>query len=724
MRKLKKIVSLLLIAVFLAFGIWTYQGIELLPDDLRIKAEPTDKLLVTDRFDTPLLRTYQTRWNVTSQKELHEIPEFLRRVFVAVEDKRFYEHHGIDIRAKLLAIWQSIKARRIVRGASTINEQVVRIYHPRPRNLRSKWFEVFEAYLMRQPKGEILNFYLNQIMYGRNLRGVAQAASYYFDRDLDTLNYREMLALAVLVRAPGRLDPKRNIKDLEEKLDATANQLYKRKFINKEEFNALIGTKLQLQAEKPPVEASQFVRKVLFDNKVNNSGKLKTTINGVYQTHFKKLLDKRLADLSERNVSNAALLAVNHKTNEIEAWVNAGKFVDNQVDGVLAKRQPGSTLKPFVYALALSKGWNAATVINDAPFSNAVNRGVHQYRNFSRVYYGPIRLRLALANSLNIPAIKAANFVTPQELLRFLHNLGLKSLTKSAEFYGEGLALGNGEISLYELVRAYSVFARAGEFDDFSYLPQKSTKRDAKLSKKIVSEEIASIITDILSDPEARKLEFENGGGGFNTEVAFKTGTSSDFTDAWAVGYSNNWTVGVWFGNFDAKPMEKITGAVAAIPVLKTVFSELERGKGRKLYRSNKLVKKEICEISGKLASKGCPSVTEFFVNESDLRKRCEGHHKKTIDTEEVKIVFPLDQTVIARDPRIPDQAEALEFKISNVAKLKQVSWFLDGEPLSDSNDETLTWHLISGTHILQAVVYRDGDDEGELTREVEFTVK
>jgi penicillin-binding protein 1C len=237
--------------------------------------------------------------------------------------------------------------------------------------------------------------------------------------------------------------------------------------------------------------------------------------------------------LHANEVTNGAVLIVDHLSNEVLAWVNGGNLSEDwpgsRLDGVTTPRQPGSALKPFLYALALEKGWTAATLIDDSPLAMPVGSGLHSYRNYSRVHYGSVRLRVALGNSLNIPAVRTAQFIGPANFLERLTRLGFRSLSQHPDYYGDGLALGNGEVTLLELVQAYASLARQGVFrplETVLHAPEETPRR-------VFSEEVSTLIANILSDPEARRLEFGHGNLlRFPVQTAVKTGISA----AWDAG--------------------------------------------------------------------------------------------------------------------------------------------------------------------------------------------
>ena len=307
-----------------------------------------------------------------------------------------------------------------------------------------------------------------------------------------------------------------------------------------------------------------------------------------------------------------------HVLDVLQAWVVGHAYAKGDstdavmgYDTVITPRQPGSTMKPLLYATALEKGWTAATLINDNELAEAVGGGQHTFHNYSHIHYGLIRLREALGNSLNIPAVRTLKFVGTAPFLERLHDLGVNSLQQHPDFYGDGLALGNGEVTLYEMAQAYTVLARHGNFTPLTFRQGASS---TGASRQVFSPEVSSLIANILSDPDARSLEF-GAGLQFPVETAIKTGTSSDYRDAWAIGFDYAHTVAVWMGNLNDVPMDGVTGSLGPAMVLRSVFAQLNRGQDtRGLWLSSKLVGADICRKDGRPSDGHCQSVPEWFL--------------------------------------------------------------------------------------------------------------
>ncbi len=736
-----------LLVVFIAIlTVLTRQDMLPVPETLNITGTTVSKPQLLDRHMKPITITYKNHWNMHDIVRLHEIPEFLQKAFIVSEDKRFYDHHGVDWTARMHAVWQNIAAMTKVRGASTISEQTVKMLHPRPRTIWTRWLEGWEAAQLekRFSKNEIIEFYMNQVPYSAQRRGVVQAARYYFDRDLETLNQQEMMTLAVLIRAPSRLDPIKNpeaAKPAVNRLAAVMNkpvgwvttagmqeveqrmeQLPSQSVIQHQsmsDYAALIRP-----TGSYSIKASHFA-KYIYEKTNQEYRKIQTTLDLNLQNSTQQILEKRLQDLKISNVKNGAVLIVDHKTNEILSWVVAGdsnpEYPGSAIDAVTTPRQPGSTLKPLLYALALENGFTTATLIDDSPLSESVGAGMHTYHNYSRVHYGKISLREALGNSLNIPAVKTLQEVGTGKFLKTLHKLGIESLKNHPDIYGDGLALGNGEITLYELVQAYTTLARHGQFKPLVFTKEETPYGNNK-NKSIFSKKAASLIANILSDPKARTREFGASGLlNFPIQTAVKTGTSNDYRDAWAVGFNHRYTVGVWMGNMDRDSMKKITGSAGPAFVLRSVFSELNQHQQTKpLYLSPELVKATVCKETGltPTTDNKCTPFNEWFISGTEPTDSKQIATK----TRTIRIQQPSPNLQMAMDPRIPDHKEHFRFSLNQAVDDKNVKWILDDQLLAETSEGSYQWKLEKGTHELRAEIWLN--DQSIKTSVVKFLVK
>jgi len=707
----------------------TYADLRPLPESLALDTSRLHRVQILDRNFTPLTITYQNRWNIHERVPLHDIPGFLRQAFVVSEDQRFFEHGGVDWPARLHALWQNLKALRSVRGASTISEQVIRMWHPRPRTIWSRWLEGIEAGRLEKlfSKSEILEFYLNQVPYAGRRRGVVQAARYFFDRDPDTLSTKEMLALVAMVRAPARLDVRRKPDNLAHSIGRLADRLLAAGILDEGRYAAVRTDALDIKTADLPAEAGHFVHHIhqlLPPADLQDTVRLRTTLDSGLQHIVQTILDNRLQDIKQRGAKNGAVLIIDHQRSEVLAWVNSGSYLADVpaswIDAVTTPRQPGSTLKPLLYALALEKGWTAATLVNDDPLAEAVGRGLHSYHNYSRTHYGQLRVREALGNSLNIPAVRTIQFVGVDRFLDCLHAMDIRSLQQHSDYYGDGLALGNGEITLLELVRAYTVLAGQGTYRPLKYLMDEPPRQTG--TRRIFSAETASLIGSILSDPDARRLEFGNGSLlRFPVQTAVKTGTSSDYRDAWAVGYNSRFTAGVWIGNLDYLATDGVTGSNGPALVLRSVFAELNRHQDtHPLYLSPRLVKMQICRDSGLPADDSCSGTSEWFVPGTEPKSR--SNHPPEVQP--AYLQYPTPGLELAMDPRIPDDQEAFVFRLADLSHKLKVDWYIDEKLAATTSTGEYLWPLQRGSHSVKARIRPDGSGQFQDTAKVNFMVK
>lgn len=621
--------------------------------------------------------------------------------------------------------------------------------HPRPRTLWSRWLETVEAYSLERQwdKESIFEFYLNQIPYGGRRRGVLQGAHYYFGRDLGTLSKAEMLSLAVLVRAPTTLNPKKHPEKLLKRLEwlAAAMGLDPKQ----EESLTLVkqvGFDLseQVHLEIEAAHFAEYVRKQypLWAKKHGVQHSLiATTLNGGLQNFAQNLLDREIQNLRQKNVNHGALLIADHQNGDILAWA-VSRTTD--YNAVLVPRQPGSTMKPFVYALAFEKGWTPATIIVDEPLLTPVGRGVHSIRNYSRQYYGPVTVREALGNSLNTPAIKAVKFIEPQVFYHFLKKAGISSLTEEPGYYGEGLALGSAEVSLLELMQAYTAFANQGRVRPLRW----STEEPTETSEILLDPMAASLVAHIMADPKARLLEFgRHSILNFPSSTSVKTGTATDYRDAWAIGFNGRFLVGVWMGDLEHQPSAGNTGARGPALILRSVFHQLEQEfpGTRELPLHPALVGQELCRDKSLNVVKAdglCASYLEYFLPGTELshpgspgRSLISKQSKKLLcrtfsereswacETPEPRISFPLSHLQLAWDPRLPAKAQGVMLKIENTQPGDRFRWWINNKYLGESREAKMFWPLSRGPQNLQAEVV-GGDGRSTKVKPVSFLVK
>jgi len=567
---------------------------------------------------------------------LAEIGDRLVLATLVSEDKSFYEHGGVDARAIGRATLQNVRHARLVSGASTITQQLVKILdtagQPHPKSLAEKLQEAARAQNLEQKltKEEILEAYVNRLPYGHGLVGPEAAAQGYFAVSSRNLSWAQAAFLAVLPRAPSYLDPYVHVERVTLRQRALLEAMRDEGVLSEVELERAKGEPLSPHALARPFFAPHFVEELRKDSRVTG-GVTRTTLDLDLQRDVEGLVRTHLADVEDKKATDAGMLVVDNATGHVLAHVGSADFRDEeiagQVDMVRSLRQPGSTLKPFVYALAFRHGHTGAEMLADVPTSFSEDgRGAYAPANFDGGYAGPISAREALAGSLNVPAIRLASELRPGELLGSLHELGFASLGRDAAHYGLALALGSGEVTLEELAGAYVTLARGGDA-----IPLRRVADDPPGDPtRVMDAGIAALVAETLSDPLAR-VRGLHGQGPFDLgfPVAVKTGTSSGFRDTWSVGFTHERTVAVWVGNADGSPMLGLTGASGAGPLFADAMRRAMRDVPRRapLWDESLLVATEVCPLSGKLPGPACPDhATRRFVRGHVPEHTCDMH--------------------------------------------------------------------------------------------------
>lgn len=652
---------------------------------------------------TPLSRSFRGRFNYAATLQLARIPPLLRQAFVVSEDRRYWQHGGVDWRARCAALWDNLRAGHVVRGASTIGEQVARILRPRPRSYWSHWTAGFDAdrLLYRFGHAAVLAFYLNQVPYGARRHGVVPAARYYFGRQVDALDPAEQLALAVLVRSPEGYDPRRHPRALRRAVDQLAARIQADGTIDATQAEAIHRAPIQPGSEALAVEAGPFVVYAAARARaLGLSGPvLRTTLDPALQRFVQQVLDQRLRALAPRLARNAAALVVDNASGAVLAWAVAPQHGPFAIDPVLASRQPGSTLKPFVYGLAMERlGWQPDTVIEDTPLAESLRPGdVHRYRNYSGRYYGRVSLRYALANSLNIPAVRTAQAVGVPAIVDELQRFGFSTFDRSADFYGPAIVLGDGAVRLFDLVQGYASLARHGRFLPLHVLAGAIVPDPVP----VLPAPVASLLASILSDPDARSAEFgADSVLDLPLPTAVKTGTSTDYHDTWTVGFDNRYTVGVWVGRLDGGATDGLTGSSGPAPVLRQIFARLRTDAPYAgLWHSPALQPVQTCEWIG----------PPPCVRRSDWHL-AHGADAPPAVTARVMIAQPLPGETLALDPRLPASSQRFAFVLDTAGQtVRRVAWRLDGQPLPATRGASMEWTLVPGAHRLAARVWLAG---------------
>jgi len=580
-----------------------------------------------------LLRIFpDDKGNFCLWRPIGRVPRSVRQAFVAAEDKRFYYHPGFDPVAVVRALISNVRAGKTVSGASTITQQVVRLIKPRPRTYSAKIVELLSGAKMewQLSKEEILELYLNLSPTGGNIRGVALGAPIYFNKDISRLTIPEAALLAALPRSPSRFDPRgssgRKLA-LAEK-DRVLERMARMGWIEPTQLKEMVGSSVDFHITGFPLEAPHLVDFVV-RSVADSEPVLETTVDLGLQHSVEKIVRSHRDRLAGMGIEQAGALVVSTDGPELLSMVGSMGYMTRDQgfnNATLAKRSAGSTLKPFLYGMALAEGFNASLEIPDTFRIYRTPHGDYLPFNADRRSYGPVSLRSALGNSLNISAVKLLKGLGVEEFFHLLKRLDLiENNALPAEHYGLGLAIGNLELSLYRLVQAFTTLARGGVYGPVIYMKPAGTS-----SRRVFSPEVAYVITSILEDPSARLLTFGNPQSlNFGFPVAVKTGTSTNYRDCWIVGYTTDHVIGIWAGNFSGRPNNGVTGLRACGPILKEIVLHLYGVNGPQRFpRPLGVTGKSVCWISGKPSSARCPyTYNELFIGESVATSQCNLEH-------------------------------------------------------------------------------------------------
>ncbi|MBI5885005.1 MAG: penicillin-binding protein 1C [Deltaproteobacteria bacterium] len=598
-----------------------------------------DNLVFVDRNGALLRFVPDGRGERHIWVSLDKMPQVVKDAFIAAEDQRFYLHPGFDLAAITRALRDNMNAGRIVSGASTITQQTVRLVYSRQgsrkRTYWGKFIEILRAARMELAlsKAGILEQYLNRVPMGNNIVGVELGARTYFGKSVKDLDAGEAALLASLPKAPGRLNPYAgDPARLLARRDWVLSQMALDGSLSREAYDAAAPSKPFFQSAGFPSEAPHLVDYLIARNEPG-AARVRTTVDMEIQKAVERIVSSHGARLSYQGARQAAVLVIYNPTMEALASVGsvsyggANKGFNN---GTLALRSAGSTLKPFLYALALDSGFNVTWSIRDTLKKYRTPKGDYAPVNFDRMQYGPVTMRTALGNSLNISAVRMLEAVGQERYFSLLSGLGLiNDPSKSADYYGLGLVVGNPEVRLEELVSAYAMLANGGVFRPLSYTIDPGRSQGADAGNRVFSREAAFIISDILSDPSARFITFGNAEAmRYPFKVSMKTGTSAGYRDAWAIGYTPEYTVGIWVGNFEGDPTFNSSGAKGAAPILNDVFRLLYRDKAPSLIETpDNVVSAKVCGISGGKPGRFCRNIArEFFIKGNEPKDVCAFH--------------------------------------------------------------------------------------------------
>jgi penicillin-binding protein 1C len=639
---------------------------------------------------------------------LRDISPALQEAVIQAEDRRFLDHRGVDYKSMGAAILSGLTSEGL-RGASTITMQLASLLDRElqsrkgRRSIWQKERQVLGAWEIEKSwsKAEILEGYFNLVTFRGELQGIAAASRGLFGKNPHGLDQSESLLLASFIRSPNAAS--REVAKRASRLGQEMKWQIDDQEMDRKVREVFLGPNtVRPQGALAPHIARQLLQRQRKGSTVT------CTLDSRVQRFALDQLTHHLLLLRSQNVKDGAILVVENSTGDVVAYLSQtgnpsyGRFVD----AVQAKRQAGSALKPFLYALAFDKHiLTPASLLDDTPLDIAVLTGIYQPRNYDSQFRGPVTSRIALASSLNVPAVKTLSLVGIELFLDRLRQLGFKGLNESGDFYGPSLALGSADVSLWELVNGFRTLSNEGLWSELRL----TTAGQRMLKKrKVFSKEASFIISDILSDRDARSTTFglENPlASRFWTAV--KTGTSKDMRDNWCIGYSRRYTVGVWVGNFSGEPMWNVSGVTGAAPIWIEVMNFLHRNGGnRRMGPPASLVKREI-QISDGME----PERKEWFIRGTEPN----GRDQKAGQLNQ-RIIYPPSGAVIALDPDIPQELQKVFFvSQTNEDNLK---WKLNDEAL-EKRGRTIPWVPRTGKFILALA-----DNEEKILDFVYFEVR
>ena len=553
--------------------------------------------------------------------ELDNLNQNFINATIAIEDKRFFYHHGVDIGAILRAIKLNLVNKRVISGASTLSMQVIRLVGERDRTFKNKIMEAIHAMHLERiyTKEEILKLYFEIAPYGGNIHGVKAASLRYFKKHPRDLSLSECALLAGLPQSPSLLRPDRYPERARKRRGMVLDSMLRNGFITKNQYSIANNEPVVAGNYSFPFKAAHFSR--FMKSKFKGESDISTTLDSNIQHFAEVILRDKLYELKPYGVTNGAVVVIENKTGAVRAMVGSSDFFSKdssgQINGTLSRRCPGSTLKPFTYALAFDRGLcTPETILEDSP----IQYNGYMPQDYDRAYRGPVTAKDALIDSLNIPAVEVLNKVGYNNLYYLLERLGISTLDRAPEHYGLALTLGSCEVRLLELTNAYACLGRGGIYKSIQYNQNKTS--NAK--RRVISEGAAYQVADILSDTTRLGAIGIYRDEKLHPKIALKTGTSYDHKDAWTISYNPEYTIGVWIGNFSGRSSKALVGIEAAAPVCVRIFDWLYTNKIAQWYSKPAVMPKHNLPLQVKRTNPISPKIIspasgcEYFITNTN----------------------------------------------------------------------------------------------------------
>ena len=794
------------------------------------KLHPPSSTVVLDRHGE-WLRVFTASdgsWRIP-EPSLADISPKLQTAVLTYEDRWYYYHFGINPFSIAQAMVTNIKAGRVVRGGSTITMQVARMMEPKPRTIRNKIIEMFRALQLevRYSKNEILTLYLNMAPYGGNIVGSSAASRIYFNKPQNRLSLGEAALLAAIPNSPTLLRPDLHYTNAVRAREKVLRRMKTFSKISDRELREAVSEPVPATRYPMPFSAPHLTRLLksshpepafaspapshAFHSYSENARSAGIQVNRIHAT-----IDTRIQELGERilresldplrreGISTGAVIVMDTKSREVLALVGSYSFFDQdgegQVDGANARRSPGSTLKPFIYGLAIDRGLTTPeSLLNDVP----IDYSGYKPANYDGEYRGYVTASEALAHSLNVPAVNLYARLGSDGIYSFLQNAGISTLPESKGHYGLSLILGGCELTLLELTTLYAGLANSGEFATYR-LTMDSARNRAELgnsgraalpafkhldstsqhvgspanssrsrvpSKRLLSRESCYILTEMLTEVRRPDLPAAYEAAANLPKIAWKTGTSYGHRDAWSIGYTPEFTIGVWVGNFNGTGVSSLVGSEVAGPILFALFTALTTpATNRWFARPGRVNTREVCSLSGMLPSSHCPtSKFDYYIPSVSPNSECSIHKGIHIDEEMGttlcshcrvgrtyrRVVFeewpaaigtwlkrngfaipempahfsactglvaghspivisPSENSEYHIRPGIPLENQKISLQASVSNRTKQIFWFLDGQLIFNGDPAEKVFLVpVAGKHRLTCV-----DDEGRSTNQ------
>jgi penicillin-binding protein 1C len=583
----------------------------------------------TDRNGLPLGTLLARDQERTVSVPLDRVSPHFVHAIVAAEDAHFYQNGPVDYRALARSAYEIARSHHIVSGGSTITMQLARMISGAPSTVPGKIEQIWTAWRVSagMNRDEILEGYVNRLPMGGNVYGVEAAARTYLGVPAAALDLAQASALAAIPNDPVGLDPYAHWSALKARQTYVLERMVRAGYISREQADRARTEQVLLQPRSRGIIAAPHFMFWLGSQLPAHTSRVRTTIDRPLQEFVETQVRQVIGTLASRNVHHAAVLVIDNHSGEVLAYVGSPDYFSvvqqGRNDGAQALRQPGSTLKPFLYEMALeTRAIQPNTILADVPARYAIpGAKLYSPTDYNETFQGPVRVRIALADSLNVPAVRVLEKVGVPNFLDRLHQLGFTHLSHNADYYGLGLTLGGGEVSLWELAHGFTTIARHGSAVDFkTWFPEGSGGVNPTATN-VGSTAAWELVTDMLSDEHARALAFGvTSALDVPFDAAVKTGTSSDFRDTWTVGFTSEYTVAVWVGNFNGDPMRRVSGVAGAAPLWNRIMLHLHEQHDPATFPSPAgMVARQICAQTGYKPTPDCDSVVSEYLWPEDL---------------------------------------------------------------------------------------------------------